>query len=181
MTNFGASQDAAMSCRVAFFQYEACQMKTGISVTLSLLMLAAVAAAGAAEIPTQKPGLWQMTVKSPSMPGGTRSFQICEDAAFLAAAKTSADTHLKKDCSPTSTLRKVGDTWVADSECTLSGIHIVSHSVTTIHGDDLYHTEASSTVDTPKGGKRTDVMSMENKWLGACKAGQKVGVPIAGR
>jgi hypothetical protein len=155
-------------------------MKIKISMSLSLLMVAAMATAGATELPTQKPGLWRMTVTNSRMPGGTRSFTICEDAAFLATAKASADAHLKKDCKSTSTLRKAGDTWIADSECTFSGMHIVSHSVTTIHGDDLYHTEATSTVDSPNGEKKTDVMTMENKWMGTCKAGQKVGVPVAG-
>ena len=52
--------------------------------------------------------------------------------------------------------------------------------VTTIHGDALYHTEATSTVTSSAGAKKTDVMTMDNKWLGVCKAGQKVGVPSAG-
>jgi hypothetical protein len=58
-------------------------------------------------------------------------------------------------------------------ECTFSGIHNVSHSVTTMHGDDSYHSEITSTMDG-----RTSVMTVDNQWLGACKPGQKVGVPI---
>ena len=156
-------------------------MKIQIALPIALLMVGAMASSSAAELPTQKPGLWQMTVKNTRMPGGARSFQICEDAAFIAAAKASADAHIKNDCSSKSSLRKVGDTWISDSDCTFSGMHIVSHGVTTIHGDDLYHTEATSTVDSPRGGKVADVMTMDNKWLGACKPGQKVGVPAVGR
>ena len=155
-------------------------MKINIPVSLSLLMLGAMATASAVELPTQKPGLWQMTVKSAGMPGGSRSFQMCEDSAFIAAGRASAEARLKKDCTAASSLRKVGDAWVADSECTMSGIHIVNHSVTTMHGDELYHTEATSTTNTANGAKKTDTMTMDNKWLGACKAGQKVGVPAAG-
>jgi hypothetical protein len=155
-------------------------MKSKMLVSLSVLMLGAIATAGAVELPTQKPGLWQMTMKSSRMPGGSRSFQICQDAAFLAAAKASADAHLKKDCSATSSVRKVGETWVSDSQCTFSGIQMVSHSVTTVHGDELFHTEVTSTTVLPKGGKNTDESTIDYKWLGACKAGQKVGVPQAG-
>ena len=155
-------------------------MKMQILLPFSLSLLGAIATAGAVELPTQKPGLWQMTMSSSRMPGGSRSFQICEDAAFLAAAKASSAAHLKKDCSAGSSLRQDGEKWVADSECTFSGIHMISHSVTTIHGDESFHTEVSSTTVSPKGGKDVDSSTIDYKWLGACKAGQKVGVPEAG-
>lgn len=145
---------------------------------LALLMAGAATTTSAVELPTQKAGLWQVTMQSQRMPGGPRSYQLCQDAAFIAAAKASAETMMKKNCSSKSSVRKVGDTWISDADCTMSGMHIVSHSVTTIHGDDLYHAEITSTMDSAKGGKKTDVMTMDNKWLGACKAGQKAGVPI---
>jgi hypothetical protein len=156
-------------------------MKTRISMPLALMMFGAMAASSAADLPVQKPGLWQMTMKNDQMPGGARSFQMCLDAAFIATGKASADAHVKNDCSGKSNVRKVGDTWISDTECTMAGMHIVSHSVTTVHGDDQFHTEATSIIDMPKGGKKTNVMTVDNKWLGACKPGQKVGVPVTGR
>ena len=62
----------------------------------------------------------------------------------------------------------------------MSGMHIVSHSVTTIHGDELYHSEITSTMDSAKG-KQTDTMTVDNKWMGPCKPGQKAGVPVMGK
>ena len=155
-------------------------MKLSIALPLCVLMIGSASAASLADMPNQKPGLWKMTVTSAGMPGGGRSFQICEDAAFIAASKASAQARLKKDCTSTSSLRKVGETWVSDSDCTISGMHVISHTVTTIHGDDLYHTNATSTTVKANGSKSTDVMTMDNQWLGACKVGQKVGVPEAG-
>lgn len=154
-------------------------MKVKPSMQLALLMLGVVTSASAVELPTQKPGLWQMTVKGSQMPGGARTYKICQDAASLAKARASAELHLKHDCTSTSSVRKVGDTWISDADCKMSGMHIVSHSVTTMHGDDLYHAEITSTMDSPKG-KKTSKTTVDNKWLGACKPGQKVGVPIAG-
>jgi hypothetical protein len=156
-------------------------MNAKISMPLALIMFGAMTTTSAAGMPTQKPGLWQMTVKSEQMPGGSRSFEMCEDAAFIAAGKASADAHIKNNCSATSSVRKVGDTWISDSDCKLSGIHIVSHSETTVHGDALFHTEATSTIDLPDGGKKSDSMTMDNKWLGPCKPGQKPGVPVTGQ
>lgn len=151
-------------------------MKINMSMPLALLIVGAATTASAVELPTQKPGLWQVTMKSQRMSGGPRTYQVCEDAAFLAEAKASAESHMKKDCSSTTSVRKVGDTYVSDADCKMSGMHIVSHSVTTFHGDDSYHSDITSTMDAGKG-KKSDVMTMDNKWLGACKAGQKVGVP----
>ncbi len=154
-------------------------MKTPIAMTIGLFLMGGVAQAGMVDMPIQKPGLWQMTVTNSRMPGG-RGFQICEDAAFIAAAKASSEAHLKNDCTRTSSVRKVGDTWVSDMDCTMSGMHIISHSVTTAHGDGQYHTDVTSRTMMKGAGAETS-MSMDNKWLGPCKPGQKVGVPAAVR
>jgi hypothetical protein len=155
-------------------------MKSHAVLPIAILMLAAFTSSSALELPVQKPGLWEVTMTSAKMPGGSRSFSMCQDAAFIAAGKASADAHLKNDCSKHD-LRKEGNTWIADMECTFSGMHVVSHSVTTIHGDDVFHTELTSSTDSPRLTKTTDVTTIDNKWLGACKPGQKPGVPIVGK
>jgi hypothetical protein len=147
-------------------------MKAVVAAPIVALLLCAFSSDVAVKMPTQKPGLWKITMTSTSMPGGARSYSMCQDAALIAAGKASSDAHLKKDCSKHE-LRQDGNTWTADMECTFSGIHNVSHSVTTMHGDDSYHSEITSTMDG-----RTSVMTVDNQWLGACKPGQKVGVPI---
>ncbi len=149
-------------------------MKFGIALTISLLMLGAMSSSNALELPTQKPGLWKITMTNAKTPGGPRSFTMCQDAASIAASRASADAHIKNDCAAKSSLRKDGDSWIADAECTFSGMHITSHSVTTVHGDDAFHTQVNSTMN----GK-TDVMTMDNVRIGACKPGQKAGVPQA--
>lgn len=153
-------------------------MKLERALPLYLLLIGSIATVSAAELPVQKPGLWRSTMSGKRMPGGSRSYLMCMDAALIAAGKASSNAMMKKSCSAKSSIRNVGDTWIADTDCTMSGMHIVSHSVTTVHGSDQFHTEVSSTTDSPQGGKKTDVMSVDNKWLGACPAGQKVGVPM---
>jgi hypothetical protein len=146
-------------------------MKRVLALPAVVLMLCAFTSISGVEMPTQKPGLWKVTMTGSSVPGGARSYMMCQDAASIASGKASADAHLKNDCSRNE-LHKVGSTFTADMECTMSGMHIVSHSVTTVHGDDSFHSEITSTV-----GKDHSVMTVDNQWLGACKPGQKVGVP----
>ena len=112
------------------------------------------------------------------IPGGSRSYNMCLDAASLAEAKATADAHLKNDCSKNE-VRKQGATWIAESTCTFSGMHVVGHSETTFSGDDAFHTEMSSSFDSSKQGATTSVMTIDSKFLGACAPGQKPGVPEA--
>ena len=151
-------------------------MKIQIALVLAAMVSSASALAGGDELPTQKPGLWQITSTSEKMPGGSRSYKMCMDAASVAAGKASADAHQKNDCSKNS-IRREGDTWIADNDCTFSGTHVVSHSEMTVHGDEAFHTQIRSTY----GAGKPDVMTIDHKYLGACEAGQKAGVPITAR
>ena len=146
-------------------------MKIQIPVTICLLGMSSFAAAE--ELPIQKPGLWQITMTSAKTPGGSRSFKMCQDSASIAAGKASADAHLKTDCSK-STMRKEGEKWIAENECTFSGMRVVSHSETTVQGDDSFHTQSKSSY----GGGKDEVTTIDQKYLGPCESGQTVGVPI---
>src|SRR5882757_4263924 len=99
-------------------------MTSRIALPVAIVLLGAFASAAALELPTQKPGLWQTTMTGEKIPGGSRTYNMCLDAASLAEAKASADAHLKNDCS-NSDVRKQGSTWIAESTCTLSGMHVV--------------------------------------------------------
>jgi Protein of unknown function (DUF3617) len=143
--------------------------------TLVVLLLSA-ASATALELPTQKPGLWRTTMTSEKIPGGSRSYNMCLDAASLAEAKASADKHLKDDCSKND-VHMQGSTWIAESTCTLSGMHVVAHSETTFSGTDAFHSEVTSSFDSSKDGKTSSMMTVDGKYLGACAPGQKAGVP----
>jgi hypothetical protein len=154
------------------------QMKSRIAFPTAILVLGSVVSATALELPVQKPGLWQTTMKGEKIPGGSRSYNMCLDVASLAEAKASADAHLKNDCSK-SDVHMQGSTWISEAACTFSGIHVVSHTETTFSGDNAFHTEVTSTSDSQKHAKTTSVMTVDSKYLGACAPGQKPGVPEA--
>lgn len=153
-------------------------MKFRAVLPVAALLLTAFSVAPALELPVQKPGLWQTTMTGEKIPGGSRSYNVCLDVASLAEAKATADAHLKNDCSKND-VRKQGDTWIAESTCTLSGIHVVGHTETVFSGDQSFHTQVTSSYDSPKHGTTTSVMTVDSKYLGACAPGQKVGVPEA--
>ena len=147
-------------------------MKIRLALSVAAMLMSAVVLAGDDEMPTQKPGLWQVTMTNAK--NGSRSFKMCQDAASVAAGKASADAQLK-NCSKNS-LRREGNTWIADNECTMSGMHVVSHSEMTAHGDEAYHTQVQSTY----GSGKAETTTIDHKYLGACESGQKAGVPIVG-
>lgn len=146
-------------------------MKPVLTLPIALLMLGAFTSSSAVELPAQKPGVWETTMKGADIPGGSRSMSMCMDAATQAEAKST----LQKNCSKNE-WRHEGNTWTGDSVCTVMGNHIIAHAVTTMSGEVAYHTEITS-----QSGNKSSVMTVDGKWLGACKPGQKPGVPMRGR
>jgi uncharacterized protein DUF3617 len=155
-------------------------MKSHAVLPMAMMLLALCYNAVALELPTQKPGLWQTTMTGKKIPGGSRTFNICFDAASLAEAKATTDAHLKNDCSA-SVVRKEGDIWIADSTCTFSGKRVVGHTETVFTGDDMLRSQVTSSYGSNKEGASTTVMTVDSKFLGPCVPGQKVGVPEAQR
>ena len=146
-------------------------MKSYAVFPIAVLAICAAASVSAVELPAQKPGVWETTMKGAGIPGGSRSMSMCIDAAMQAEAKATS----KKNCSKNE-WRHAGNTWSGDSVCTMMGNQITSHAVTTMSGEGAYHTEITS-----QSGKTSSVMTVDGKWLGACKPGQKPGVPMMGR
>ena len=64
-------------------------MKVQIALILPTMLLNASALASGDEMPAQKPGLWQITMTGEKLPGGSRSYKMCQDAASVAAGKAS--------------------------------------------------------------------------------------------
>ena len=146
-------------------------MKSYAVIPIAVLMIGAFVSASAVELPAQKPGVWETTMKGTNIPGGSRSFSMCMDAATQVEAKAT----LKKNCSKNE-WSHAGNTWTGDSVCSVMGNQITAHAVTTMSGEDAYHTEITS-----QSGNKSSVMTVDGTWLGACNPGQKVGVPMRGR
>ena len=141
--------------------------------------LLGVSAAAAAELPTRKAGLWdvKMTVEGQGLPPHT--MQQCVDAQTDKLMNSGTAGLSRETCSKKE-VKISGSTITMDSVCQSGGATTTSHAVITGSFDQAYTIRISSTrqggapVPGTTPGQATN-MTIEAKWLGACKAGQKPG------
>jgi hypothetical protein len=132
------------------------------------VLVLGVTAAYAAEFPTRKAGLWELTTKTPD--GRTASIQQCVDAKTDAALQSMSGAMAQRTCSKRDVQRS-GDTITIDSVCTFAGRATTAHAVITGSFDSNY-----TMVLTSQGqGMPTRTTTMAAKWAGPCAAGQKPG------
>lgn len=136
-----------------------------------------VAPAGAVDLPARKPGLWEIRMTSDGpQPAGQIMQQHCIDAATdkLLQDKFSGE---QAACSQRDVSRS-GSTMVIDASCKIA--NRTSHMHTVIEGDfDSAYTmkvSVSLEADPGRGQQATKRdMTLNAKWLGPCKPGQKAG------
>jgi hypothetical protein len=140
-------------------------------VTISLLALISFAtAAWAVDMPSRKPGLWEISTSfgNGSVPG--QVMRQCVDAATDQMMQSRASG--QRECSKRDVQRS-GDSVTIDSTCTIGGKTLASHAVIVGSFDSAYTmTVTSQSADTPGAGR---TMTMAAKWLGPCTADQRPG------
>ncbi|HEY0219869.1 MAG TPA: DUF3617 family protein [Afipia sp.] len=127
------------------------------------------------EMPTRKPGLWEikMVMAGTQMPPQT--IQHCTDATTDKDMNTSFGPMAKQMCSKQD-MQKTATGMVIDSTCNIGGVASTSH--TEINGDfnSAYTmTVKSSHPAAPGGASKETNMMVDAKWMGACKPDQKPG------
>jgi Protein of unknown function (DUF3617) len=144
---------------------------------ISVLTLAGATPALAAELPSRKPGLWEVKTSFENRGGAGLTVQQCIDAATDQMMQSSAGPLAQAACSRRD-VQKSGDTVTLDSTCTLGGKTATAHAVITGSFDSAYTMTVTSQGDALPGGKMS--MTMAAKWLGPCTADQKPGDMIMG-
>lgn len=122
----------------------------------------------AAELPSRKPGLWDLTMNMGISGVPPRTMQQCIDAASDQALHAQAGMG-GENCSKRDVVTAPGKITI-DSICNIGGRQVTSHIVVAGSFDSAYTTTISST-----GGLRDTNMTMDAKWLGPCKADQRPG------
>ncbi len=150
--------------------------------TFSVVMIGALAcilctlpARAEIEMPTRKPGLWEITMVMAGTPIPPRTVEHCTDASTDKEMSGTFSPMAKQMCSQQN-VQKTATGVVIDSTCNIAGVASTSH--TQIVGDfnSAYTVKVTSSHPAAPGGMpKETTMTMDAKWMGACKPDQKPG------
>jgi hypothetical protein len=144
------------------------------SAFVALAQLAATEAR-AVEAPVRKAGLWEMKVVRTGSPMPEMTMQHCTDEATDRDMNTGLAPAAKDVCSRND-LQKTATGYLADSACNIAGASITSHSEISGDFNSAYSVKTTAhTENGPSAVPRDSTVTIEAKWLGACKPGQKPG------
>jgi hypothetical protein len=130
----------------------------------------------------RKPGLWEMTMQMPDMPGmpggggGLKSSECIDEKTDEAMQKKamSGGERGGETCRQRS-LKRSGNTVDIVADCTSAEgkSHVVSHYTGDMQGS--YAGDSVVTFDPPRHGRKEMRMGMQAKYAGACPANMKPG------
>lgn len=151
-------------------------MRAGIAVAGALLIwLGGMPAAGAAELPMRKPGLWDIKIKLTGGAAPTAMMKHCTDEAIDRQMSTMFNPLAPPPCGK-SEVQKHDNRYTVDTVCR------TDNKTVTLHSDVSGDFNASYTVvtetktqDEPDSEPAVSNMTLEAKYVGACKADQKPG------
>ncbi len=142
--------------------------------TTVLVWTTSALAASAIEMPTRKAGLWEMKMVRTGSPMPDMTMQHCTDETTDKAMNSNSSPMSKDICSKND-IRKTATGYITDSVCTVSGVSVTTHSETSGDFNSAYTVKVTSHSQGGPSGSRDTAMTLEAKWLGACKADQKPG------
>jgi hypothetical protein len=138
-----------------------------------------VLSAGAAcadDLPTRKAGLWEMKMIRTGGPMPEMTMQHCTDETVDKEMSNNVSPMAKQICSKQD-VQKTATGYVSDSVCNVAGMTTTSHAEITGDFNSAYTVKTTSHAQGgPVGAAGHDTaMTIEAKWLGACKPDQKPG------
>jgi hypothetical protein len=148
-----------------------------LSFFLGTCLLMAVPAPGAraVEMPLRKPGLWEMKLVKTGSPLPDMTMQHCTDETTDKEMSTAFSPMSKEVCSKRDT-QQTATGYVTDSVCSVAGASMTSHADIVGDFNSAYTIKITShSGGGPAGPPRDSAMTVEAKWLGACKPDQKPG------
>jgi len=149
------------------------------AVSIAALSVLAIAPAAALDLPARKAGLWEVKMAFEGRNLPPQVMQQCIDAA-TDKMMSAFGGNMRQDMCSKQDVQKVGNTLVVDSVCQFGGTTMTSHAVVSGDFNSSYTVKVSSTrtggpaiPGAPADGKSN--MTIEAKWLSACKSDQKPG------
>jgi hypothetical protein len=136
------------------------------------LALGAAGLAAAQELPSRKPGLWEITMQVTNAP--SQVMRQCIDAQTDQQMQRFGQGLTQQQCTK-NTIRRDGDRYVGESECKAGGSTVTSRSVFGGDFDKAYRGEVEARYQPPMAGISQSKVTMSARWAGACPAGWKPG------
>jgi hypothetical protein len=146
-------------------------------VLSSALLLTFAIPALASELPSRRPGLWEVKTSIGNVNAPARVVKQCIDAATDQMLQSIAGPFNPVTC-PERNVQNSADSTAIDFKCTVGGKPATAHSIITGSLDSAYTMIVTSKSDQIAGTTMT--MTMEGKWLGACAADQRPGDIVLG-
>jgi hypothetical protein len=137
-----------------------------------ILVLIGAVPAFAAELPSRKPGLWEIKIGFENRNAAGPTMRQCIDAATDQAMQSNAGPIAQATCAKRDVQRTATGITI-DSTCTVAGKTANSHAVVTGSFDSAYTMTVTSQGEGLPGGGTT--MTVSAQWLGPCAADQKPG------
>jgi Protein of unknown function (DUF3617) len=146
---------------------------TALLATFAVALLCHGLIAAGADVPSLKPGLWEM-VRSTQPDDKKHVTTMCLDTELQAQMQEFGMGMAKNMCPQTD--RQInGNRLTVTATCKLGESTMKSQSVMTFTSPTAYHTDMSATYDPPFMNMSQTKGTMDGKWLGACKPGQQPG------
>ncbi|MBR0757854.1 DUF3617 family protein [Bradyrhizobium jicamae] len=140
----------------------------------AVCLVLSAGAAFAVDLPIRKAGLWEMKMVRTGGPLPEMTMQHCTDETTDKQMSSAASPMAKEMCSKQD-IQKTATGYVTDSVCGISGVNVTSHAEITGDFNSAYTIKTTSHAEGGPSGKHDTTMTIEAKWLGACKADQKAG------
>ncbi|KWV58919.1 hypothetical protein AS156_32485 [Bradyrhizobium macuxiense] len=140
----------------------------------AVCLVLSAGAAGAVDLPIRKAGLWEMKMVKTGSSVPEITVQHCTDETTDKEMSTTAAPMAKQVCSKQD-VQKTATGYVSDSVCGTAGVTVTSHAEIVGDFNSAYTVKSTSHVEGGPSGAHDNTMTIEAKWLGACKADQKPG------
>ena len=140
------------------------------------LSLAGAAVAQTADLPLRKAGLWELKMVRTGSAMPEMTMQQCTDESVDKEMNNNVSPMAKQVCSKQD-IQKTATGYVSDSVCSVAGMNTTSHAEITGDFNSAYTVKTTTHAQGGPAGAagRDTTMTLEAKWLGACKPDQKPG------
>jgi hypothetical protein len=140
----------------------------------ALLALLPAINARADDMPLRKPGLWEMKIAKTGSVLPEMTMQHCTDETTDKQMSTAFSPVAKEACSKRD-IAKTATGYVSDSVCSVGGVTVTTHADIVGDFNSAYTVKSTAHSDKGAGGVHDVTSTIEAKWLGECKPGQKPG------